>query len=82
MRIDNRGSLRAFDGLLSYPTILPERRSPGLWRCLATALRTASRQRREAEELAALSDRMLADIGLTRADLPPRRRAPPLDALG
>lgn len=79
MRIENRQSLQAIDGLLSYPT--PSGRPPTRgWRArcarLLAAVAARRRERRTAAELAALSDRMLDDIGLTRADLPlpPRRR--------
>lgn len=84
MRIENRRSLQASDDLLSYPTPLGptplgQRPTRG-WRerCarLLAAVAARRRERCTAAELAALSDRMLNDIGLTRADLPlpPRRR--------
>jgi uncharacterized protein YjiS (DUF1127 family) len=77
MRIDDRRSFQAIDGLLSYPSTPGEPFSPGLRaRCarLFAALRARWRDRRAAEELAALNDHMLEDIGLTRADLPLLRR--------
>ncbi|WP_149539042.1 DUF1127 domain-containing protein [Siccirubricoccus phaeus] len=73
MRIDDPRSFRAGDGLLSYAAPPGTRPSPGLGaRCarLLAALRAHWRERHAAAELAALSTRMLADIGLTRADLP------------
>lgn len=79
MRIEHRRSFQAIDGLLSYPIVLGPPPALGLReRCirLLAAVAARWRDRQAAEELAVLSDRMLADIGLTRADLPlpPRRR--------
>lgn len=79
MRIDHRRSFQASDGLLSYPFPPGQPPSRGLReRCarLLAGIGARQRDRHAAEELTALSDRMLADIGLTRADLPlpPRQR--------
>lgn len=54
-------------------TFSPSRSRGSLWRRVAGLLHAfhkASQQRRVASELAAFSDRELADLGLTRGDIP------------
>lgn len=50
------------------------------WRHAIDRLRRAARERKALRELHAMTDRQLADIGLSRGDLPRLTRRPPLVA--
>lgn len=55
-------------------TFFPVKSAGSHWRHFTAALRAffaASQQQRVARELARFSDRELADLGLTRGDIPP-----------
>lgn len=80
MHIPKRGSFPIVDGPLSSQVAKPEPSPLGgvrtrLARLLA-AVDARRRDRRAAAELAALDDRLLADIGLRRTDVPDTRRSP------
>ncbi|MCY1182131.1 hypothetical protein D3C76_1415900 [compost metagenome] len=52
----------------SFRTVRPEHRAP-LWKRAVARLRRWQELHRQRKQLAALSDYMLKDIGLTRADI-------------
>lgn len=73
MKIHSRQSPPAIHALLAPPYTTRDRLFPSLqdtWLRLLTRIEARRRHRKAVTELAAMDDRMLADIGVSRGDVP------------